>query len=131
MVAGRALLLLIPTLLCAGCSDPRRQAEKTVKRVTAKQLRKEVALYYKNIFAEHRKTIFTVSPQYWSSSFNELHPERITAYPDGFAFCLEIRGDAESGLYIVPQGMEHDPKPTPWASYEKLSEGIFWYSFKP
>ena len=131
MPAARAIPFLISALLLAACTDARGRATKTVKRVTAKQLRTEVAVYYKDVFAGHRKTIVTLNPQYWSWSFNELHPERITAYPDGFAFCMETRGDAESGLYIVPLGMEHDPAPTPWASYEKLSEGIYWYSFKP
>ena len=131
MTAGRAFPILLSALLAGGCTDARGRALKTVKRVTPPQLRKEAAVYYKDVFAGHRKTIVTLNPQYWSWSFNELHPERITAYPDGFAFCLDTRGDAESGLYIVPLGIEHDPKPTPWASFEKLSEGIFWYSFKP
>ena len=102
-----------------------------MQRVDAGQLRKDAAIFYKNIFAEHRKTIPTVSPQYWSYAFKRLEPQRITAYPDGFAFCLEILGDTESGLYVVPLGMEVEPKPTAWAVYEKISEGIFWYSFKP
>ena len=97
----------------------------------AGQLRKDAAIFYKNIFAEHRKTIPTVSPQYWSYAFKRLEPQRITAYPDGFAFCLEVLGDTESGLYIVPLGMDAEPKSTPWASFERLSEGIYWYSFKP
>ena len=94
-------------------------------------MRKDAAIFYKDIFAENRKTIATVNAQYWSHSFKQLGPQRITAYPDGFAFCLEVAGDAESGLYIVPLGMDVVPQPTPWASFEKLSEGIYWYSFKP
>ena len=131
MTAGRALLILLPALLLAACSDSRARAMKTVQRVTAAQLRRDVARYYKNIFAPHQKTIVTVHPEIWTLAFVELHPERITAYPDGFAFRLESNGDAESGLYIVPLGMEHDPTLTPWATFEKLSEGIFWYSFNP
>ena len=102
-----------------------------MKRVDAVQLRKEAAIFYKNIFAEHRQTITMVSPQYWSNSFKRLEPQRITAYPDGFAFCLEIVGDTESGLYVVPLGMDLEPASTSWASYEKIADGIFWYSFKP
>ena len=131
MTAGRALFILIPALLLAACGDSRTRAMKTVQRVTAEQLRKDVAKYYKNIFATNQKTMVTVNPQIWTLASAELHPERITAYPDGFAFCLESKGSAESGLYIVPLGMDHDPAPTAWASFEKLSEGIFWYSFKP
>ena len=131
MTARRALFILISALILAGCGGARGRAVTTLKRLKAERLRKEVALYYKNIFAEHRKTIVTVSPQYWSWSFTELHPQHITAYPDGFAFCLESSGDSESGLYIVPDGMEHEPASTRWASFEKISEGVFWYSFKP
>ena len=131
MAAGRALFTIISVLLLSGCSDARGRAKSTVKRVKAVQLRKDVAIFYKDIFAEHRKTITRVNQQYWSWSFTQLHPDHITAYPDGFAFCLESIGDAESGLYVVPLGMDHDPAPTKWASFEKISDGIFWYSFKP
>jgi hypothetical protein len=131
MIAGRAISFLVFTLLSAGCSDSRGRARKALQRADAEQLRTDVASYYKNLFAEHRKTIVIVGEQSWAQSFSKLHPKRVTAYPDGFAFCLESSGNEESGLYIVPLGMDHDPTPTPWASFEKLSEGIFWYSFKP
>ena len=131
MTAGRAFLILFFALLFAGCSDARGRALKTMKRFKQDQLRREVALFYKDVFAQHQKMVVTLNPTYWSQAFTDLKPERITAYPDGFAFRLEVNGDAESGLYIVPLGMDVEPKPTPWASYEKLSEGIYWYSFKP
>ena len=102
-----------------------------MKRFKEEQLRKDCAVFYKNIFAEHRQTIAVVNQQYWSWSFQQLEPKRITAYPDGFALCLESKGDSESGLYVIPLGMEVEPKATAWASYEKISDGIFWYSFKP
>ena len=131
MTAGRAIPILIFTLLSAGCADTRGRAMKTLQRYKPERLRKEVALYYKDAFAQHQLTSVSMPPKYWSEAFSALQPERITAYPDGFAFCLEINGDAESGLYIVPQGMDVQPKQTAWASYEKLHEGIYWYSFKP
>ena len=131
MTAGRAFSIFISSLLLVGCSDARARAKDALKRVDKKQLRKDAATFYKNIFAEHRKTITTVNPQYWSRAFSQLRPLRITAYPDGFAFCLEAAGDSESGLYIVPLGMELEPKATRWATFEKLSEGIYSYSFKP
>ena len=131
MILRRAISILLYTLLLPACSDSRDRARNAMKRVDAREMRKDVAKYYKDVFAEHRKTIVLLNQQYWSSSFKELRPERITAYPDGFAFCLESTGNEESGLYIVPLGMDHEPKPTPTASYEKLSEGIFWYCFKP
>ena len=131
MTAGRALPIFIFTLLLAACSDSRGRAMKTIKQMKQDQLRKDCALFYKNIFAEHRKTIAMVNQAYWSNSIAQLHPEKVTAYPDGFALCLESTGDSESGLYVIPLGMEVEPKATAWASYEKLSEGIFWYSFKP
>ncbi len=131
MILRCAISILLFTLLLSACTDSRARARTALKRVDTDQLRKDAAIFYKNLFAENRKTIPIVSPQYWSFAFKELRPERISAYPDGFAFCLESTGNEESGLYIVPLGMEHDPKPTPTASYEKLSEGIFWYCFKP
>ena len=131
MNAGRAISIFIFTLLLIGCSDPRGRAMKTMQQFKAEQLRKDCAVFYKNIFAEHRQTSAVVNQQYWSYSFQQLAPKRITAYADGFALCLEAKGDSESGLYVIPLGMEVEPKPTAWASYEKISDGIFWYSFKP
>src|SRR4029453_8718984 len=118
-------------VVCAGCLDTRSRAVKAMERVKPEQLRMDVAKYYKDVFAEHRKTIVTLNPTYYSSAFRQLEPKRVTAYPDGFAFCLERSGDAESGLYLVPFGMDHEPKPTSWASFEKVSDGIYWYKFTP
>ena len=131
MSAGRAFLIFIFALHFTGCGDARGRALRTMKRFKQDQLRREVALFYKDVFAQHQKMVVTLDSKYWSQAFADLRPERITAYPDGFAFRLESNGDAESGLYIVPLGMDLEPKPTPWASYEKLNEGIYWYSFKP
>jgi hypothetical protein len=127
--ACRSLIIL--AILIAGCENRRERAKQDVRRIGEARLRKEVAQFYKNLYAEHRKTFTTVAPENWTPAFNEIKPLRITAYADGFAFCLERNGDAESGLYIIPLAMEHAPAPTAWASYERLSEGIYWYSFKP
>lgn len=131
MTAGRAFSILIFILLLGGCADARSRAQKDIERVTAQQLRRDAARLYKNIFAGPWKTLIILNEENWPRSFSELHPERITVYPDGFALRLESSGDTEAGLYIVPLEMDHDPTPTPWASFEKLSDGIFWYSFKP
>ena len=131
MTARRAFSILISTLLIAGCSDARSRALKTIGRVNGQELRKDTAKLYKDIFAQQRKTIFVLDEPYWPRTFAALHPERVSAYPDGFALRLESKGDAESGLYIVPLGMDHDPTLTPWATFEKISDGIFWYSFNP
>lgn len=131
MIARRVFPTLIFILLLAGCSDSRGRAKRALKRVDRVQLRKDVATFYKDIFAEHRKIIVTVNPQYWSFAFTELRPSKITAYIDGFAFCLESIGEIETGLYVVPAEMDVEPKSTATASFEKLADGIFWYSFKP
>ena len=124
-------LPVLLAILLASCGDARSRAVQTISRVGDYQLRREAAIYYKNIYAEHRHSPATIQPDYWSWGFAQFEPIRITVYPDGLAFCLERRGDAESGLYIVPLGMEHAPAPTAWASYERLSDGFYWYSFKP
>jgi hypothetical protein len=131
MTDGRAFPILIFTLLISGCSDSREQAMKTVKRVTPEQLRLDAAKFYKDMYAGPRNTLVQLNKENWTRSFAELNPDRITAYVDGFAFRLESSGDSESGLYVVPLGMDIEPKQTDVASFEKISEGIFWYSFKP
>jgi hypothetical protein len=131
MIRGRASIILPFAFVCAGCLDARSRAIKTVERVNSQRLRTDVAKNYKDIFAEHRKTVVTLNPTYYPWAFRQLEPKRVTAYPDGFAFCLERSGAAESGLYVVPFGMDHEPKPTSWASFEKVSDGIYWYTFTP
>ena len=117
-------------LLLSGCGA-RHGALKALKGIKEIQLRRDAAVFYKNIFAEHQKTMVPVNASYWSWTFKQLNPDRITAYPDGFALCFEVKGDSEEGIFVVPLGMDVEPKPTRTASYEKLSEGIYWYSFKP
>jgi hypothetical protein len=35
----------------------------------------------------------------------------------------------EAGLYIIPLHMELVPKSTPRATFEQLSQGVYWFSF--
>jgi hypothetical protein len=131
MILRRAVFILPFAVLCAGCGDARSRAARTVERVTPERLRTDVTKYYKDVFAEHRQTAVTLNPAYYSWAFRQLGPQRVTAYPDGFAFCLGRNGDAESGLYVVPLGMDHQPKRTSSASFEKIEDGIYWYVFNP
>ena len=51
------------------------------------------------------------------------------AYRDGFTIPLLASDGGESGLYVVPESMDYEPKAAPGVSFEKLTDGIFWFRF--
>ena len=124
---------VILTLLCAvflaGCAGPRDKAIKTLDRVGAEKLRHDAAVLYKDLFAGRGPDLTVLKPGQWPKSFEAFHPLYVGAYLDGFVCALRKGEDTESGIYIIPSGMEHEPRNTDRASYERLSDGIYWYSF--
>lgn len=124
-------LLLCLCLVCAlpGCADPRQKAEKTLQTVGADHLRWEAAVLYKRLFATRGLEVIALRPRDLPESFLRFKPLRGGAYPDGFTVTLTVKGDAETGLYIVPAGMDRSPKAGEGTKFQKISDGIYWYTF--
>ena len=113
----------------AGCADPRTRAEKTLREVGVEQLRKDAALLYKDLFASRPNDFQVVRRNAWPRSFQRLKPLRVGAYQDGFSIALSAEANGEEGLYVVPQYMDRLPNMAQAASYEEITDGVFWYSF--
>ena len=123
------LLLILCACSLPGCADPRSRAEGTLHSVGAKTLRSDAAVLYKQLFAGRGAEFLVVRESQWPSSFKRFAPARVGAYPDGLTLALHVGANAEAGLYVVPLHMENAPSGAPGASYRKLAEGIYWYSF--
>jgi hypothetical protein len=128
-----ALRLLLPGLLAliaAGCS-PRREVEQKLATVDRAQLREEAAVLYKQIFAGTAPDFTAIKPDEWPATFRALGPRSVGGFKDGFSLSFISRGGIESGLYVVPQFMDVEPSAGRRAQFEKIADGIYWYSFQP
>ena len=123
----------LPLLLClfalAGCAPPRRQAEGVLKRIGADNLREGAARLYKDFFASSAPDYTSVKSSEWPSVFSAFAPKQVGAYRDGFALALTLDGNTESGLYVIPAHMDVQPHANPRARFERIADGIYWYSF--
>ncbi len=125
----RCLLLSALVAMAPACSSRRSSAEEKLDAVGVDELRREAALLYKNVFASTAPSFVTVKPKDWPASFRAFAPKHVGAYRDGFSLALETDDAAEAGLYIVPQHMEVSPNPGRNAKFERIRDGIYWYSF--
>ena len=121
--------LLLLALSCTGCSDPRSRALGRLRQGAGDQLRYDAAMICKANFAGHGADFIVIRARNWPASFQAFKPARVGAYPDGVSLGLSTRPNLDSGLYIVPKSMDHEPRTVPGARFEKLAEGIYWYSF--
>jgi len=130
MSSLRVALLLACALLSVACSDPRHRAETQLRNGGDKRLRHDAALLYLKIFSGHGKPDFVnVWYKDWPPSFQKLAPRDVGAYIDGFSIALASENLSQRGLYVVPESMDQEPKATPGTRFEKLADGIYWYSF--
>lgn len=93
------------------------------------RLREEAALIYKDLFAGEAPAYASIKRDDWPGLFRAFEPENVGAYRDGFALALVRTRDRESGLYVIPAQMEVQPRATARTHFERIEEGIYWYSF--
>ena len=124
-------------LLCAlaasfsSCSSsPRKTAEKKLKRIGAERVRAEAAVFYKNMFAGVSTTFVTIKTEDCPATFRMFNPQYVVGYRDGFSLALERGPSGESGLHIVPSQMDVLPSSGQGARFERIADGIYWYSFR-
>lgn len=128
--AGGLLFTGALLLGLAGCApDPRRAARDKLREIGPTVLRREAAGFYKQLFMAPPHQYFLPRVQDCPPSFRQFLPRRVRAYDDGFALALaDVRG-AEEGLYVMPLGMDQTPRASKHATFERIDDGIFWYSF--
>jgi len=112
-----------------GCSDPERAAASAVRRAGPAQLRADAARLSKNVFAAHGAKLRILRPTEAPESFQQLQPQSINAYPDGFALILRAQGKLRTGIYIVPDGFDHSPNSGNGEQFTPLADGIYWFTF--
>jgi hypothetical protein len=125
----RALTVIAFALTLAACSDPRERAGKTLEKVGSEPLRRDAALLYKRLFAGRGTDFVVVRAKDWPESFQRFTPVRVGAYPDGISLALESKDKGEAGIYIVPATMDHQPSAAHGGTFQRLADGIYWYSF--
>jgi hypothetical protein len=123
--------LLALALLGGGCdrNPARARAVKELGTADLTRLRFDAAVIYKNAFAARGPELVRVPETSWPKSFRAFSPSRVTVYQDGIALGLAQLADRESGLWIIPEGMTHDPAATPRATFHELRDGVYWYEF--
>ncbi len=129
----KALGLLLSAglaLSLASCAkDPRQAAEETLREIGPAVLRRDAAGFYKQLFVAPPHQYFLPKLSDCPPSFQRFRPRRVRAYADGFGLALsDVRG-AELGLYVTPLGMDRAPGDSAHAKFQKIDDGIFWYSF--
>jgi hypothetical protein len=60
----------------------------------------------------------------------KLRPIRLNLYRDGVAISLQTRPGFEYGLHVIPVGVTDDLKSTERTQYEKLQDGIYYFTQK-
>ena len=116
-------------LLLTACGNPHRELERAVSNADASRLRHDAAVVYKDAFASSHENVIGVARSGWPKSFAVLNPVRVNAYRDGIAIALSPGTDSESGAYVIPEGMDHQPADNARARFRPLREGVYWYDF--
>lgn len=123
--------LLLFVVFASGCARPHDEAEQRALEVGVPTLRAAAAVLYKDHFAVAGADFRPIPASRWPPAFLKLKPWHVAGYLDGFAVALEVRGSAQSGLYIIPEGMEHAPAPNPRVRFLQLQPGLYWYAIEP
>ncbi|HYR56972.1 MAG TPA: hypothetical protein VEO95_00005, partial [Chthoniobacteraceae bacterium] len=126
----RAVLILACVLVCSACGDARQRAEREIRRDGGQQLRRDAARLYMQVFTAHGRPDFVdIWYKDWPRSIQQIAPLHVGAYHDGISIALSANDRGESGLYVVPESMDHVPASTSGVSFQKVADGIYWYSF--
>ena len=122
-------LFIFVLVILASCSDPRAQAMSRLKGLDKRALRLDAAKLYKQIYAAPGNDFLTLKQSQWPETFSTLKPVSVSCHRDGFSITLTDDSINETGLHIQPLGITSAPT-VGFVKYERLEEGIYWYSFK-
>ena len=122
------LLPLICALSLSACSDPRSDSLARLHRSEVAELRAEVARLYTRLFPAPGLTFIPVRAELWPVALVKLHPLRMNLYRDGIAVSLQASPGFEYGLHIEPTGATDALKSTERTQYEKLQDGIYYFT---
>ena len=124
------LLLLVAMLPLAACGDPRSHSLSRLRNADAAGLRAEVAQLTAKLLPPAGPEFVPIQPELWPAAFVKLRPVRMNLYRDGLAVSLQAAPGYEYGLHIVPAGASDALKSTERTQYEKLQDGIWYFTQK-
>jgi hypothetical protein len=137
-MSKRLLLILSLLVIAGGCltaayfirvTSPRWRAEKVLFQIGPEPLREAAARLYKDQFAAHVADYLTLKDNQCPSQFSAFKPNYVGAYRDGFALALTSDQKSEAGIYVIPAHTDLQPRVTSRWRYERLADGVYWYSF--
>ena len=123
------LLLVFVLAILASCSDPRAQAKSRLQGLDKNALRLDATRLFKQIYATPGPDFQILNQSQWPETFGALKPVAISSHHDGFSIALTDDSTHETGLHIQPLGITTPPAAAA-VKYERLDEGIYWYSLK-
>ena len=124
------LLLLLASLPLAACTDPRTNSLSRLRSADAGELRTEAGRLYTRLFPAAGPMFVAVQPEAWPAPLLKLRPIRLNLYRDGLAISLQTQPGYEYGLHVIPVGVTDDLKSTERTQYEKLQDGIYYFTQK-
>jgi len=124
------LLFLIAAMSLASCTDPRANSISRLHHADAVELRTEVTRLYTKLFPASGPAMVPVRPELWPAVLLKLRPLRMNLYRDGLAVSLQASPGFEYGLHILPAGATERMESTERTQYEKLQEGIYYFTQK-
>ena len=124
------LLLLLAMLPLAACTDPRTNSLSRLRSADAAELRSEAGRLYTRFFPAAGPMFIAVQPEAWPAPLLKLRPLRMNIYRDGLAISLQTQPGYEYGLHVIPVGVTDDLKSTERTQYEKLQDGIYYFTQK-
>ena len=124
------VLLLLAMLSFAACTDPRTNSLSRFRSADAAELRTEAGRLYTSLFPAAGPMFVAVQPEAWPASLLKLRPLRLNLYRDGLAISLQSQPGYEYGLHVIPVGVADDLKSTERTQYEKLQDGIYYFTQK-
>ncbi len=123
------ILLLFALAILASCSDPRAQAKSRLQALDKQSLRLDAAKLYKQIYAAPGPDFLALKQSQWPETFSALKPINVSCHRDGFSIALTDDSINETGLHIQPLGITAPPSASS-ILYERIEDGIYWYSLK-
>ncbi len=124
------LLLILALLPFAACTDPRTNSLSRFHSADPIELRTEAGRLYTRLFPAAGPMFIAVQPEAWPPALLKLRPLRLNLYRDGLAISLQARPGFEYGLHVIPNGVTDEVKSTDRTQYEKLQEGIYYFTQK-
>lgn len=124
------ILPLIAAATLTACTDPRSTSLSRLRDSDAAALRTETANLTAQLFPAPGPTLVPVRPEIWPPALLKLRPIRMNLYRNGLAVSLQSAPGYEYGLHIVPAGAGAELKSTERTQYERLQDGIYYFTQK-